>query len=332
MTPASGAVGSGRREASSTAPAVRMPWAATISGAVLVTLVRPLSWAVGLAGFLAGGGLVLVTWPILALPTLTGLQNALGGPVSSLVFGAPSGPLVALIIGGLAGGVVLFLAGLLIGAWAERQGIEITLDAAAEEGIVAPAVDLAGAPGIGRVALVRLLSLAPVVVAMLLAWRPLYDVTYRELILPEDLATPLPLRVLRDVPVLAAAIVVTWLVSDAAGAVGVRRLVMERRPVLIAWLLGWADLLRRPQRVLPTTIVGLAATLLVAGPGLVAAALGWDRVREVMRSGDDPLAVLGAVLIWVSVWLGALVLAGVAAAFRTSTWTLELPRPAPRDT
>ena len=331
MTSASGAVGSGRREADDAAPTARLRWAATVSGAVVVTLVRPLSWAVGLAGFLAGGGLVLVTWPILVLPTPTGLQNALGGPVSSLVFGAPSGALVALIVGALAGGVVLFLVGLLIGAWAERHGIEIALDAAAEEGIVAPAVDLVGAPGMGRIALVRLLSMAPVVIALLLSWRPLYDVTYRELILPDDLVTPLALRVLRDVPGLAAAIVITWLVSDAAGAVGVRRLVMERRPVLVAWLLGWGDLVRRPQRILPTALVGVAATLLVAGPGLVAAALGWGRVREVMRSGDDPLAALAAVLIWVTVWLGALVLAGVAAAFRSATWTLELPRPAARD-
>ena len=331
MTSASGAADSGRREADAPAPAVRLRWGATISGSVVVTLVRPLSWAVGLAGFLAGGGLVLVTWPILVLPTPTGLQNALGGPVSSLVFGAPSGALVALIVGGLAGGVVLFLVGLLIGAWAERHGIEIALDAAAEEGIVAPAVDLARAPGVGRIALVRLLSLAPVVIAMLLVWRPLYDVTYRELTLPDDLATPLPLRVLLDAPALVAAIVITWLVSDAAGAVGVRRLVMERRPVLVAWLLGWGDLVRRPQRILPTALVGLAATLLVAGPGLVAAALGWARVREVMTSGDDPIPGLAAVLIWVTVWLGALVLAGVAAAFRSATWTLELPRPATRD-
>jgi hypothetical protein len=245
------------------------------------------------------------------------------------VFGAPSGPLVALIVGGLAGGVLLCIAGVVIGAWAERQGIAIALDAAAEEGLVRP-VDLAGAPGAGRIALVRVLSLAPVVVVALLSWRPLYDVTYRELILPDDLVTPLPVRVLRSVPVLIAAIIVTWLVSDAAGAVGVRRLVLERRPVLVAWLLGWGDLVRRPLRILPTALVGIAATVLLAGPGLAAAAVGWTRVRDLLRSEDDPLVILAAVVIWVSVWLGALVLAGVAAAFRNASWTLELPpRPSP---
>ena len=332
MTSASGAVDSGRREADDPAPAIRLRWGATISGSVVVTLVRPLSWAVGLAGFLAGGGLVLVTWPILVLPTPTGLQNALGGPVSSLVFGAPSGALVALIVGGLAGGVVLFGVGLLLGAWAERQGIGIALDAAAEEGIVDAGHGPRWSSGHGP------RRARPAAGARSCRGR---DAARLAAAVRRDLPRADPARGPRDATPaagapgpagLVAAIVVTWLVSDAAGAVGVRRLVLERRPVLAAWLLGWADLVRRPQRILPTALVGVAATLLVAGPGLIAAALGWGRVRDVIDAGDDPIAVLVAVVIWVSVWLGALVLAGVAAAFRTATWTLELPRPAPRDT
>ena len=98
-----------------------------------------------------------------------------------------------------------------IGAWAERQGIDIALEAAADEGIVdeAPGSDGAPggdrAPGWGRVAVIRLLSLVPVLVVVLLAWRPVYDVTYRELTLPDDLVTPLPLRVLTRLPLLVAA-------------------------------------------------------------------------------------------------------------------------------
>ena len=91
-----------------------------------------------------------MTWPILVLPTPTGLQNALGGPISSLVFGAPSSTLLALIVGGLVAGLVLLLVGLLVGAWAERHLIAIALDAAADEGILAPAPDLAGRPARSR--------------------------------------------------------------------------------------------------------------------------------------------------------------------------------------
>jgi hypothetical protein len=329
MTAAPGTVHPGQDETHDDARGDRLPWTASIRDALVVTLVRPSSWAVGLAGFLVGGGLVLVTWPVVVLPTPTGLQNALGGPVSSLVFGAPSGALVALIVGGLAGGVVLFVLGLLVGAWAERQGIAIALEAAADEGIPTAASNLDPAPGLVRIALLRLLSLAPVAVVALLSWRPLYDVAYRELTLPDDLVTPLPFRVLRSLPLAIGALVVTWLVSDAAAAVGVRRLVLERRPVLIAWLLGWGDLVRRPLRILGTALVGIFVTLLVAGPALVAAAIGWTHVRDLLRSADDPLLIVAAVVIWISVWLGALVLAGVAAAFRNASWTLELPRSRP---
>jgi hypothetical protein len=287
---------------------------------------RPLSWAVGLAGFLAGGGLVLVAWPILVLPTPTGLQNALGGPVSSLVFGAPSGALIALIVGSLVGAVVLVVAGLLAGAWAERQGIAIALEAAADEGLVVPAPDLAGAPGPGRIAVLRALGLAPVIVAVLLSWRVIYDTTYRELILPGDLSTPLPIRVLGELPWLLIGLGAAWLLGDAAAAVGVRRLVLERRPVLVAWLLGWADLVRRPHRVIPTALVGLGVSVVLTAPGLLAAALGWARVRDVMLDGRDPLTAVTSVVLWVAVWLAAIVLAGVGAAFRTAAWTLELPR------
>jgi hypothetical protein len=306
--------------------AVRLGWGASVSAAFVVTFIRPASWAIGLAGFLAGGGLLLVAWPILVLPTPTGLQNALGAPVSTLVFGAPSPALLTLIVGGTLTAVGLVVGGLCVGAWAERQAIGLSVEAAADEALVAPPPDLTGAPGWGRVALVRLLSLAPVAVAIGVAWRPIYDVTYRELILPNDLLTPLPIRVLGEVPWLIIGIAAVWLASDAAAALGVRRLVLERRPILVAWLLGWADLVRRAHRVVPTALVGVGVQVLLTAPGLIAAGVGWARVRDVLLAGRDASTVAPAVLIWVAIWLGALVLAGVGAAFRNAAWTMEFPR------
>jgi hypothetical protein len=107
--------------------------------------------------------------------------------------------------------------------------------------------------------------------------------------------------------------------------VGVRRLVLDRQPVLAAWLTGWADLVRRPQRIIPTALVGMAVLVLLMGPALAAAAAGWLRVRDMLVGGSDPVVVIGAVAIWVAIWLGGLVLAGVGAAFRAATWTLEVP-------
>ena len=128
---------------------------------------------------------------------------------------------------------------------------------------------------------------------------------------------------IRAVPWLLAGIAVTWLLSDAAAAAGVRRLVMERRSVLAAWALGWADLVRRPHRVLGTAVLGIGVLVLLVGPSLLAAAVGWTRVRDLVGTGQEPVLVLAAVLVWVSIWLGGLVLASVAAAFRTAAMTME---------
>ncbi len=299
----------------------------SIAAAVVMTLIRPASWAYGLLGFLAGGGLVIVAWPILVLPTPTGLQNDLGVPVSRLVLGTPSIELFVLAAAGLLAGVAVLVVATLVGAWAERQGIVAVLEAARREGLVIRDVDVAGAPGVGRIALIRLLALVPVAVAVLLAWGHVYDAAYHELILPDDLVTPLPIRVIRDVPGWIGGVGVVWLLADTAAAVGVRRLVLERRPVLGAWLLGWVDVVRRPHRVLATALAGLGVLVLLLGPVLLASAATWGHVSNAMLVGQDLPGILLALTTWVAVWLGGLVLVGVAAAIRAAGWTLLLGRP-----
>lgn len=304
----------------------RLPWRTAVTVAFVTTLIRPASWAFGLLGFLAGGGIVLVAWPILVLPTPTGLQNDLGGPANRLVLGTPSAELVLLVTAGLMLGVAIVVIACAVGAWAERQGILIALDAATGEGLAVQAGDLADAPGVSRITLIRLMALVPVLVAFVLAWGPLYDAAYHELVLPDDLVTPLPLRVVRDVPGLLAGVGAAWLLSDAAGSIAVRHLVLGRRSVARAWLLGWADVARRPHRTLATAIIGLVTGLLMLGPALLASGIGWTRVRDLMIGGADPVNALAAVAIWVAVWLGGLVLAGLAAAIRAATWTFATVR------
>jgi hypothetical protein len=306
-------------------PPIRLGWGTVFTGAFTVTLLRPVSWALGLLGFLAGGGILLVAWPILVLPTPTGFQNLLAGPISSLVFGAPSPALLILIVGGFGGSAALVIAATVLGAWAERHGIEIVLDAAADDGLRPGPASLDGAPGTWRVAVVRLLGLVPVMLAAVLAGGPVYDAAYRELILPRDLVTPLPLRVLGQVPWQILGVAVAWLASDAAAALGVRHLVLERHSVPVAWLLGWRDLIRRPHRMLATALLGTGALVALLGPSMAAAAIGWGRVRDILEAGRDPVTVVGATLVWVAIWLGGLVLAGVGASVRAAVWTLEMP-------
>jgi hypothetical protein len=98
--------------------------------------------------------------------------------------------------------------------------------------------------------------------------------------------------------------------------------------VVAAWALGWVDLVRRPHRVLGTSLLGIGMLVLLAGPSMLAAVVGWTRVRDLVLSGQEPVLALAAVLVWVSIWLGGLVLTAVAAAFRTAAATLEAVRPA----
>lgn len=301
----------------------RLPLRSAVAAGVVVTLVRPATWVVALAGFLAGGGIVVLAWPITVLPTPSGLQNMLGAPISTLAFGDPSPELVQAAATLAVVAAVLFAAGMLTGAWAERRGIPLVLDAAADEGYTQRVAPPGHAPGPGRVALVRCLSLVPPAVVLALSWPTLYNATYQELILPEDLATPLPVRVIAKVPLVLAALLVAWLLADAAAGVAVRRLVLERRGVAAAWALGWADVARRPHRILPVALLGDLVLALTTGPALAAAALAWVRVREVLElGGGSPIGIV-AVGAWVAIWLGAVALAGVGAAVRSALLTLE---------
>jgi hypothetical protein len=300
----------------------RLPWRSAVAAGVVVTLVRPATWVVALAGFLAGGGVIALAWPITVLPTTSGVQYLLGAPISTLAFGDPSPELVraAVILGATA--VVLLVAGLVVGSWAEQRMILLDLDGAADEGYT-PRRPQDDVPSTGRIALLRSLSLIPPAVVFALAWSAIYSVTYQELILPEDLATPLPIRVIAKVPLQLTALIVVWLLADAAAAVGVRRLVVERRGVATAWALGWVDLARRAYRIVPIALLGDLAVLLAIGPALAAAAVAWIRVREALELAHSSPVGIAVVALWVAIWLGAVVLAGVGSALRSALFTLE---------
>jgi hypothetical protein len=307
-------------------PPLRLPWRRAVAAAVRVTLVRPATWVVALAGFLAGGGAILLAWPILVLPTLSGLQNLLGAPISTLAFGDPSRELIRMIVTGSVTAVLLFAAGLLVGAWAEQRGVELVAEGAAEDGYTAPSPVGVRLRGALSVAVIRLLGLVPALVVGILAWSSFYAVAYNELTLPETLATPLPVRIIGQLPFQVALLIAAWLLGDAAASVAVRRLVLERRGVLAAWALGWTDLVRRPHRILPVAVLGDLVVVIAAGPALVVAAIAWARVRETLElAANSPVGVI-AVALWVAVWLGSLALAGVGAAVRSALFTMESAR------
>lgn len=308
--------------------ATRMPWGSVLLGALVVAFVRPAAWPMALAGFLARGGVLVMLLPVLVIPTPTGIANAVGGPVSSFLFGSPSPSLVALLAAMVAVVLALAVGGAVVAGWSERTGILQALRAAAEEGFV-PARHArltGGGGGIASLAALRLLGLVPPLAALVLSAPVLYDAFYRELILPDELRSPLALRILRDVPGAVLAVTATWLVADAAASLAVRRHVLERRSLAGAWWAGWVGLVRRPGRVIGTALATVGLTIGLVGPAVVAGALAWVRVRDLLREDREPVAIVLGVVLFVTLWLGALVLAAVAATFRSAAWTFEVVR------
>ena len=69
--------------------------------------------------------------------------------------------------------------------------------------------------------------------------------------------------------------------------------------------------------MLGTTIGSL---VVVGSPG--ASAVAWSGVRTALLGTSDPAPALGSVAVFVAAWIGALVLAGLAATWRSAAWSL----------
>ena len=318
---------------------------AALGGALLVTLASPATWPLALAAFLLRGGLLVVALPILVLPTPVGLGNLLAPTLTAVVFGGISLAIVAMVTTIVVAALAWLIAGGILAAILEAEAARIVAahdDVASAGGIRSYqlAVDDLPNPLTARVArrrrteaarvfLARLLAHAPLGLALIWGTARLVAVTYRELTNPGDVSAPLVWRVLLGSPDVVAAIVLTWMVGEAVGALAARRLVLARGGIAGALRDAAGTLARRPLVVLadfwlPTLALGLALA-----PSALAAASAGDVVREAMNTPDDPLEILLAVVLFVSLWAVGLVLTGVICAWRAAVWTVgfgEAPR------
>jgi hypothetical protein len=291
-------------------------------GALLVTLATPSTWPLALGAFLLRGGLLLVLLPIVVLPTPVGLATALGPIVTDVALGSVT-PMIV-ITGGVA--LLIVLAWLLAGGWLaaalEAEAVRIV---ALDHGLSAGQDRPVGATG-GRVA-ARVLAarlIAHVPFGLALAWGSIrvVSVAYRELTSPFDVATPIALRVLRATPEVIAVVVLAWMIGEIVGAVAARRIVLDREAVPQALAGALRTGLRQPLTTLgrfwgPTAV--LVAIVILSG---LAAATAWNAASDALDGPGDPLPTFVAVLGLVLVWVVALVVLGVACAWRTAVWTM----------
>jgi hypothetical protein len=301
-----------------------------MAAASVVAASRPRLWVFALLAFLARGGLVALVVPMLVLPTFVGLSNTVGP--TSVTAAGPTGRLIAMVATWLGVALGAIVGGTLIAAAAE---------VALHRATVAPGAGRAGAgfpsrvigetaPSSGRTALrvatVRLVLLLPVAIALATAVPAWVQVAYRELLLPTDLAVPLPVRVIAGAPVPAAVVVAVWLAAEVLGGLAARRIALHGSSVAGALRAGASDVVRAPASTFLTLTLAIGGTLLLLVPAVVMVGVAWEHARIALVDGTDAAAVILATLVLVAAWAGCLVVAGIAAAWRSILWTAELAR------
>ncbi len=302
-------------------PAPAQPtWSAGLLAALLATLEQPSSWAAALAGFLARGGVLLFLLPIVVLPTPAGLQAELSPLLRPLVFGQPSPGLI--LLGAAVASVVAcaVVAGGLVGAWAD---VLLIRQAASALGAGTAVTPPSRRHVVVSVFVARLLAHLPLAVAMAWGAIRIVEVTYRELVTPFEVVTPLFIRVVSGAPDALAFVALAWWLGEAAGALAAREIVLGGRSTVRAAAGGWGDLLRRPLGSAATLAASTLAIGLAIVPALIASGTAWARLRFALFEALEPQAIGLALVLFIALWLGGLVLGAVAAAARSAMWTAE---------
>jgi hypothetical protein len=305
-------------------------WGAGLAASLLVVLPRPGTWIVALAAFLVRGGIIVFLIPIVVLPSPVGLANIFGPTITTFWLGGVSVGFAAVVTAIFAAFFIWLVVGGWVAAVTERDLIELV--AADEElgaGGAIPHPSTARRRGrIWRIVLVRLAAHVPLAVALGYGSLRLVQAAYRELTLPSDVVTPIAWRIVVAAPDAVIAIVVAWALGEILGSLGARRLVLWGQSVDAAYVGAWADLLRRPLTTLATFAVPTLVLGLVVGPVLLAAGVVWDALRTGLSGADagDALLVLLTMLTFVAIWTAGLLLAGLAAAWRSAAWTVETVR------
>jgi hypothetical protein len=307
----------------------RVTWPRAMVAATAATS-RPRLWVFALLAFLARGGLVVLAVPMLVLPTFVGLSNIVGP--TSVTAAGPTPRFIAMVATWLGVALVAIVVGTLIAAAAE---------VALHRATVAPGAGTAGqglpsgetaATAVSwrrtvlRIAAVRLVLLLPVSIVLAAAVPAWVQVGYRELLLPTDLAVPLPVRVIAGAPLPTAGVVAVWLAAEVLGGLAARRIALNGASVATALRAAAGDLARAPVAALLTLGVAIGGSVLLLVPGVVVVGIAWDHARIALVDDTDAAGVILATLVLIAAWAGCLLVAGIAAAWRSLLWTADLAR------
>ncbi len=316
-------------------------WSTEIGTALAVVAGQPVLWLLGAASFALRGGIVLLTLPILVLPTQVEVRLALGGNLGSTGLTTGFWGLVAL--GSLVTAFIALLV-LLVLARVEMTSFHRLLvdpESGDMRAWQAPRALLAGRQRLlfSRVFTIQALALLGLVLFALPLASSVGPATLEELLRPTSSDT-IYVRVLNHlVPqmiLFGAGVVIVEMVS----AVASRTLLLQsaglrdanrrtRRPLLGAALAGLSAPLRSPIRTLRTSALGWLATLVVLLPVLWAMSVAWQATRatflattSISDMARDPGTFIVAFAL-AAVFGAGLLVTGFVSAFRASLWTID---------
>lgn len=285
----------------------------------------PAAWVVSALGFLARGGILLFLALVIEIPSPITVTQIFG--VDSITgTGEPTARLVVTIGVGVVVVVVAALAMVGLGAWADA--VVFRRVTAASPPRLADAAGLAWLQGLG---------ILPALVAFVAAVPTVRDLVIGELLLPSQPQVPFLARVLRGAEQPLLRVVIFVLAFELLVTVATRVYLGDqtRRSAVGAYLRSFAVIARRPIGAVVAWMVGWTVLLTAVAAGLAAVALAWTGIQSIFLDADAlrSLSGLGRALaagtLFAAVWVGAILLIGLASAFRSALWTYSVgPRPA----
>jgi hypothetical protein len=283
-------------------------------------LSQPASWANGIAGFLARGGLLVFALPVWVLPTPVEVSLLLG-PVD--VTGPP------LNVG-------------LVAAVAVAVGVALLVMA-----ITAAASDLAAyrrlfgeqderlwesARVVAALVAIEALVLVPAVLTAALTAGRLVEIGRQEYFLPSSLEIPFALRVIGAARAEMLALAACLVAADVAYAI-LSRMVLSRLILPVGTAApGGPNLLARAAQAAGAWMAGWVVTAAFVLPGVGLVSRAWSLVQAALAGGGLPgsPAALAGVLVtvvgFVACWGLAVAAGGAASITRGLLWGAVLDR------
>jgi hypothetical protein len=296
----------------------------TLVASFLAVLDRPSIWPLALAAFLVRGGWLIVITPIVVLPTAVGLANAIAPLLEDVAFGRRTDELIRTILVFSFGIVAWVVLGGLVAAIAETEAVRRIapdggdrLDQGRASGVARPA---------WRVVAVRLAAHVPFVIALAWGASRIVAVGYRELTVPSDVTVPAAWRIALGAPEAIAVIALTWLIGEAVGAIGARRVILGDDGAGAALRAASGRFVRAPVRPLVLAVLSTAVLAVTLGVTGLATGATWDALRAALAIEDPPAVITALLLVFVTLFMGGLVLVALTTAWRMAIWTFEAAR------